>query len=306
MDWENWRDTDQVLTPAADAVGQRKERRLLQLALLLSLALHGVLAVLLLRGQSGQQAAPVDDSPVQFVRINLLPDNPQRREPAPITESEPEAVAETPPQAIDQAEPQALAEAEPTPEAAPESPAPQADQSSDPEQDPTIPATNPRSLIELPSVDVVRSSVEQIDNARRSQLWLRDCNRRQEENELLDCDPGEQADYSAARENETYTALQPVRELTRSERSLSTIAVNRDALAGRLLESAVPDELAEYLLQQTDAAISLGSQTGNRTVEHMIEMTDKSAAAEQARRVLGDAWIETQSRRLQQRRAVDP
>ncbi len=74
MQWDNWQEAefDKPATPTA--LDKQREGRLMQLAILLSLGLHGLLALLLLRDQAPPQ--PGSEAAPQFVRINLLPDNP--------------------------------------------------------------------------------------------------------------------------------------------------------------------------------------------------------------------------------------
>jgi hypothetical protein len=322
MQWENGQGAEFDDPAASAASDKQRESRLMQLAILMSLGLHGLLALLLLRDQSLPE--PANQSTTQFVRINLLPDNPLSPPPA---ESLPEPEAETPDAATvssednppplsevaeeQQAVVEALAaEVEPTlPDIS--TPLPEQNAAATDSQPAEAPPTDtrPRPLINLPNVDVVQSTLQQMQDAERSQLWLRDCTRRQEENDLLDCEPSQQADYSTARRSNifdrTYQSLQPVRSLSRSERALPTITENQAALAARLAEADINQGLADYLLQQTDAAISEGSSTGNRNIEQIIRMTDRSAAAQQAERVLGDAWIQLRSRELRKRRRVE-
>jgi hypothetical protein len=324
MQWENGQGAELDSPAASAAIDKQRESRLMQLAILMSLGLHGLLALLLLRDQSLPQ--PANQSTPQFVRINLLPDNPLITPPA---ESLSEPEAETPDAAIvssednppplpavaeeQQAVLEAIAaEVEP---ALPDNLTPLPEQNAiatdtQPAEAPPTDARPARPLINLPNVDVVQSTLQQMQDAERSQLWLRDCTRRQEENDLLDCEPSQQTDYSAARRSNTYDrtyqSLQPVRSISRSERTLPTITENQAALAARLAEADINQGLADYLLQQTDAAISEGSNTGNRNIDQIIRMTDRSAAAQQAERVLGDAWIQLRSRELEQRRRVEP
>ncbi len=323
MQWENGQGAEFDDPAASAASDKQRESRLMQLAILMSLGLHGLLALLLLRDQSLPHS-PGEATP-QFVRINLLPDNPLS--PPPV-ESLPEPEAETPDEAILSSEdnPPPLSEVAEEQQAVleaiaaevepvlPDNSTPLAEQNtaatdSQPAEAPPTDTRPARPLINLPNVDVVQSTLQQMQDAERSQLWLRDCTRRQEENDLLDCEPSQQADYSAARRSNTYErtyqSLQPLRSISRRERTLPTITENQAALAARLAEADINQGLADYLLQQTDAAISEGSNTGNRNIEQIIRMTDRSAAAQQAERVLGDAWIQLRSRELRKRRRVE-
>jgi hypothetical protein len=339
MQWENGQGAEFDNPAASAAIDKQRESRLMQLAIVLSLGLHGLLALLLLRDQSLPQ--PGNQSTPQFVRINLLPENPLSLSSAESL-PEPEAVTpelptlsdeEIPPPLAEEAEeaetvvedivvedivvedtvvediaeapePVLVESAEPSPEEG------AADNGTRLAEAPPTGARPAMPLITLPNVNVVQSTLQQMQDDERSQLWLRGCTRRQEENDLLDCEPSRQADYSTARRssayNRTYQSLQPVRSLSRSERTLPTITENQAALAARLAAADIDQGLVDSLLQQTDAAITEGSNTGNRNIEQIIRMTDRSAAAQQAERVLGDAWIQLRSRELQQRRRVEP
>lgn len=316
MDWNNRRDqTDalpQALERGSEFARERAEQgsedggrntRFLLLALALSLILHGGLLLSLFRFGLDTDPAPVTP---QFVSIKLVPDNPLRAEP-----TRQEAVEEV---SNDLAEPEpdieSVAEAAP-PEEPPPQTLPPAELASEPPAQPPLSEAQPQSsrpaapAIRLPSVDLVKSSLQSMEQQRRSQLWLRDCTRRQEESEVLDCDRESEVNYSAATRNATYRALNPVREVSSAQRNLPTVAANVDALGARLEQGDLVDGLADYLLRETEAAITLYSNPGNRAVDNIIQMTDKSAAAAQARQVLGDAWVTTRSRQLQQRKVVE-
>ena len=106
------------------------------------------------------------------------------------------------------------------------------------------------------------------------------------------------------RENSTYRSLNPVRVLSRSERTLPAVTENAAALAGRLQNMAIPEGLSDYLMEEVEAGITHNTNAGNRNLENIDVMTDKSDAAKIARDVLGDPWIKTQSRINAQRRRV--
>lgn len=290
---------------------ETEERRILLPAILCSLALHGALMVLFYYLQSNSQSPDLAMTPPPSVRINLIaPPAPE----SPVVEDA--RLMPEPPAAVEAStEAPAGLESEPEPELQAESleeliasepqPATAANSisDSDVEAEPQRPF-RPSIPVQLPSVDLVRSSVESVADNDRARMWLRDCNRRQENNELLDCNDSQVNDYSAARRNATYEALQPRREITRTTRSLPTVAQNMGELRQRLAAAAIPDVLAEHLLQQTDITISDLSNPGNRTVDHMIRMTDTSAAAQQAQRVLGDAVIRSGYQQIQQRQVL--
>lgn len=160
------------------------------------------------------------------------------------------------------------------------------------------------SRLFVPSVVTVEASLRQIQQqaAGNSRSWAKDCNILEEQSELYSCDLKDQRNYQSLERNHTYETLNPIRELTRSQRTLPTIAENAPALAGRLALADIPEGLSDYLLEEVEAGITLNSNMGNRAVGHMRAMTDKSAAGAMARQILGDAWVVTRAKQLQQRK----
>ena len=129
-----------------------------------------------------------------------------------------------------------------------------------------------------------------------------DCNMLEEKDGLHTCDPTDRRDYRIVENNATYRALNPIRERSRSQRTLGVITQNAPELAARLQAADLPEGLSDYVMEEVEAGITHHSNPGNRSVQHMILMTDKSAAAAQARQVLGDAWVKTRAIELQQRK----
>jgi hypothetical protein len=294
-----------------------REGSLLLLALALSLALHGVLVVAVLRVAVGDEP----ESTPSTVQIRLVASNPLSAE----VELQPELAAEQPPEleaepAIDEttaerdneqedqlaelvAE-QLLEEVLPTPS----------------EQSPPAPVT---SLVELPSIEVlplpdstqessdsaallpsivnVRNTIQALDALDSSRYWNSDCNILETDAGIRDCEPLDANNYALIERNATYEALNPIRVMTRAERSLGVMTAQAPALAARLYASDIPRGLSDYVLQEIEAGITHLSSPGNRSVQHMGFMLDKSAAAEQARRVLNDPWVQSQSRALRER-----
>ncbi len=331
-------DTDPLVFESlrAEAVATSGQRRqdysLVWLGLAISAGLHAVLlAVLLLTRASdpaGQTVLP------EIVRINLVPPQPRPDrqqlapsapavEPAPTsaltpapapTEAQDSRTGSPPPQPVRQPDVQPGPEASPTvappaPVQTAELPLPEEGVSNLFERDSNAPQAP--SSVPLPSAAAVRSQLRQMQQSAQDQAWRSDCTRRQAQSDVLDCpeegtpDYGSSASAASAPRQAIYRALNPVRSVSRTQRSLPTVAANIDGLAERLADSDITEGLADYLLEQTTIGITDGSNSGNRAVEHMRRMTDKSAAAEQARMLLSDPWVITRSRELEQRKVFE-
>lgn len=300
-----------------------REGSILLLALALSLALHGVLAVAVLRVAVGDEP----ESAPSTVQIRLVASNPlvAEPEPEPIVEPAPELEPE-PEIELDQetAEDELIAQSEVEQAEEPvELAAEQLLQEAAPtpsEQLPPAPAT---SLVELPSVELlqrpdalqessesarllpsivnVRNTIQVLDAQDSSRYWNSDCNILETDAGIRDCEPIDSNDYALVDRNATYESLNPIRVMTRAERSLGVMTQQAPALAGRLYASDIPRGLSDYVMEEIEAGITHLSNPGNRGVQHMGFMLDKSAAAEQARRVLDDPWVQSQSRALRER-----
>jgi hypothetical protein len=57
-------------------------------------------------------------------------------------------------------------------------------------------------------------------------------------------------------------------------------------------------------MEEIEAAISLNSGRGNRTLVRMQRLVDKSAAGEMAERILSDPWLQNAVRERKDRQAV--
>lgn len=285
----------------------------LKLAIALSLVLHLGLAVLLvMRAKTGSVAAV---NPEQ-IRINFVPVNPQRSQPldapsAPVAEDN--AVLEASPESVETAstESSALADSEPVSR---DAVAPATSEAvSNPEQDPIVSqAVVPESVpvpptITAPNAVAIQQSVNSVRQSDGVRFYQYDCDERQERSDLLDC--GEQTttgNFAEATRNATYEALNPVRTRTRSQRTVSTVASNADELAAQLRASGVSGDLEQYLLNEMQVGISENSKSRFSGPALIERMTDRSDAAEQARRVLGDGWVEQQTEVIRERRvAID-
>lgn len=157
------------------------------------------------------------------------------------------------------------------------------------------------SELRLPSIVTVRETIQSLRAESATRYWNSDCNLMEEESEIRDCAPKDQTNYALLERNHSYEALNPLKNFDRTQRTLSTVTSEAPALAARLSSAELPGGLSDYVMQEIEAGITHLSNPGNRSVQHMGTMTDTSAAAEQARRVLGDPWVRTQANKLYQR-----
>jgi hypothetical protein len=141
-----------------------------------------------------------------------------------------------------------------------------------------------------PTSDSISRSVRELSQARQTRFYSRQCNPLEEEEGLKECAPKSNASYDALEFNAVYRAFTPAALVTRSERASAVISSRRSSVVTRLREE-IPDGLSGYLIEEMEAGISHGANAGNRAVQHMIDMTDKSDAAAQARAVLGNPLL---------------
>jgi hypothetical protein len=153
----------------------------------------------------------------------------------------------------------------------------------------------------LPSITDVRRSVLTVDAEKNNKIYFYDCNQLEETAGLRDCKPTDNRNYQSVMRNSTYEAFNPPWEISRSRETVGLIARQSQDLSARLLDADIPAGLGEYLMEEVEASIELYSNTGNRTVEQMIRLTNTSATALQAESVLNDPWVQIQSRILRAR-----
>lgn len=172
----------------------------------------------------------------------------------------------------------------------------------DPENEPDA-SESQDSASFLPSILTIRETVQSVDAADATRYWANDCNLLEEKSEIHNCqDTGpELSRFDVVDRNETYESLNPTKVFTRSERTVPTLTQNAPALAARLRSSDIPEGLSDYVLEELEIGITINSNTGNRNEQMRRRLTDRSAAAIQAERVLGDPWVKVQTRKLSDR-----
>ena len=148
-----------------------------------------------------------------------------------------------------------------------------------------------------------------LEQERNRRGWERRCTESQKRSELIACDeraaPSLPADtFDSVSINPTYRALVELNLRGRSERSVSAIVSQSDSVGSLLQKSELPGELSGYVMEEIEAAISLNSGRGNRTLVRMQRLVDKSAAGEMAERILSDPWLQNAVRERKDRQAV--
>ncbi len=253
-----------------------------------SIALHLGLGLWLLQSDIAQPNYTLPES----MAIKLLPSNPNRRE---LPDTLPREVESAPPVL---SEP--LVEAE---VALTSSPNEQAIVT-----EPAVPVELPvleervqdpqnsqaDSAVELPptmpSLQGISETVRAINSAQQTRFYSYRCNPLEEIEGLKECEPSREANFAAADNNPVFQAFSPVATVPRSEQAAPVLAAEAKGLAGRL-RGEIPQGLSSYVLEELEASISHNANTGNRAVQQIIEMTDKSDAAAQARQVLGNPLL---------------
>ena len=165
-----------------------------------------------------------------------------------------------------------------------------------------LPVTPGRPLITLPSIQEMQQATQAVNDADAARSWVFECSLLQEEDGLHTCERGSDSAYQLVERNPSYEALNPVREYSRSERTSKSVYQNTGVIAGALESSSVPIALREYVVSELEAGTSLFTNNGTSNDANMRRMTDRSAAAQQAERVLGDSWIRGRAAELQQRK----
>jgi len=163
------------------------------------------------------------------------------------------------------------------------------------------------SDIRLPSVLMMQEPLQNIEAQRQTRFYSYNCNPLEEEAGIRDCQSSGQGELQSTslqleQRNSTYRALNPIRQLSRTERSAAVVSTESKALAGSLGDLGLPDGLSDYVLEELEAGITHNADLGNRAVEHMLNSNDKSAAGAMVRDLLRDHWLEKRSKELQQRK----
>ena len=72
---------------------------------------------------------------------------------------------------------------------------------------------------------------------------------------------------------------------------MEVVSTESKELAGRQGDLCWPVRLSDYALEELEAGITHNLNQGNRAVDHMRNLTDKSAAGAIARELLSGPWV---------------
>ncbi|MCH7815254.1 MAG: hypothetical protein IIC60_01665 [Proteobacteria bacterium] len=293
-------DADQPLR--REAGGCNRNRFELAVALTVSALLHIaiVLALLYLNIGDFDTAVP----PRSTVRIQLLPADSLKPEPQLDERELRQQVAALEDEAKQQATEDVAMASEPTAEfieeiepvdpvtlaAASEPDEIQIDSSASPP---------PATSLALPSAVAVQQILEELAIARQAHFYSYDCNPLEEEEGIRECEPTDRRDYSVLDRNPVYDYHNPRRQRSRSRETVATGVRESAGLVARLALTDLPPGMVDYLMQEVEIGIGVYSHTGNRAVQLMNRMADRSAAAQMAEDVL-NLWVQNQMRILNQ------
>lgn len=259
----------------------------LTIAVSVSVLLHLLIAYLLVKSDI---EAPLRETP-EFVEITLRPTNPNRVLESPPNEPVEEPLVEPPtsaevPSVRSRDEEERVAQAQ-EPSGLIES---ITDIPSDESLATEVHKTQSTSVNRLPTLQAISQSVRELSRSREAQFYPYVCNPLEEDEGIKECAPRSSTAFGALETNSVYQALNSTRELSRSERAAGVVSSQARSLTDRL-EVELPAGISDYLIQELEAGISHSVNEGNRAVQHMIDMTDKSDAAAQARQVLNNPLL---------------
>lgn len=163
------------------------------------------------------------------------------------------------------------------------------------------------AVIQAPSITSILNTVNQNREQQEaeSREWANTCTELQRVAGVLGCQQEQRPYYQALEQapeaQSVYEFHNPPAETSRSQRALPTIARNSALLAENLAMANVPQGLADQLMAEVEAGISLYSNRGNPTLDVMDRMVDQSAAAQIARE-LNSPWVQFQRQQLNLRR----
>lgn len=275
--------------------GALEQSSFIKLATFVSVLLHSLL-IFFLMGSDPEKALIAER---ESIEIKLLPSNPNRvspplaedssTEPLPsqrpltdlvIGEAEPELIPELQqPVSSPSVEPETLNRFElDTDSLANETQSEQRD----------LQESNFETL--RPTVEAISRTVRDVSRRNETQFYTYRCNPLEEEEGLKICAPSSSRAYESLETSAIYQAFNPSRVSSRFERVSGLVSSQARDLSDRL-RGQLPEGVSGYLIEELEAGITHSVNEGNRAVNFMIEMTDKSSAAAQARQVLDNPLL---------------
>ena len=134
-----------------------------------------------------------------------------------------------------------------------------------------------------------------------SRFYSYDCNKLEEEEGLRDCAPTNELDYALVERNPVYEFHNPRQQRSRTRETSGLLYSQTANIDVQLAASGLPAGLSDYVIEELEAGVSVYSDTGNRAVQLMDHMVDRSEAAIMAERLF-DPWVQNQTRLLEERR----
>lgn len=137
----------------------------------------------------------------------------------------------------------------------------------------------------LPSLYSLRRTLDQLDTEQRRQRSAsvrRACTVLERDDQLIECVPRDARNYQTVEANEVYRGLNPIREVSRSQRTLRTVAGQSAALAERLESSDIPQGLSDYVLTEIEAGLEIYTNSGNRQLQDQQRATTTWDPVQQA------------------------
>jgi|GEM_PF-519875 len=173
----------------------------------------------------------------------------------------------------------------------------------------TLPSI-PQTTRLVPNVAAMRDSIQRMNDEREARSWINQCNPLQEEDELIECSNSQERNsdtrYARALQNQTYTALNPVFTRSRTQQTISTITGLSPEIAEQIETAGLPEWMVDFAIQEMERNISEATYGGSATERTIIQMTDKSEAALQARKMFGDVWLQNTVREAMRRNVHTP
>lgn len=295
---------DYLAAPQQGRGAAASTRRRVQLSLLCSVTIHLLLAAATIYFIAGEGREGAEQLPATFA-VEFVARNPQSsREAAQAPETvEPEQVtAPDPPTEIPSqppAEVLPISQEQPLVDIAE---GPEIEGETDANSQAPSREAVPLSFPSAESLRSVITSLQRSDEA--ASFSLEDCNRLEQEQELIRCNAPAGGGEFTLSPNPVYRAFNPAFESNRSRDTVTTIAGQTEDIAAALTPENLPAGLSAYLLEEIEQGIEIRSNNKVRSVDHMNRMVDKSFAGQESRRQF-DTWVQQQSKEVQSRRVAD-
>lgn len=230
-----------------------------------SLAMHTVLLILVLV-LNLQPGTSLPRNSVASIRLRIIPPAPTQT-PIPVqTPATPTTPQEPAPQIVDRpplTQQPALTAQPVAPSRALRFPITPPRVEQDVERDPE------RTQLRLPTTLDMRRTIEDISAREQARLALPECTPLQVERSLIDCAETDVPNLEALDHNSTYSWFNPQREISRTQRTIGTLAADAKLIKDGVLAAGMDPIAAATLLSTLRAAAEDYSGTGNARLERI-------------------------------------